>query len=465
MIQYPYIPTELVVHLGAPDAEVANVTVPFRDYIKNVTSSEIFPTWEPEAIRANIYAQLSVALNRFYTGYYRSQGRSFDITSSPAYDQTYVYGRTIFENISDTVDEIFTSYLRRPENIEPLFAQFCDGREVSCDGLSQWGSQALAQEGEGALSILYRYYGTDLRLIENVSVQAPQELAPLHVLREGDVGREVEEVQIKLNRISRNFPAIPKIPTSNSYFGTETTDAVRTFQEVFGLTVDGLVGRSTWYRIQNVYIGVKRLADLNSEGLLLSEFPTQFTGVLEEGDASEAVLTVQYYLNYVALFVPGIERTAIDGAFGPQTAVAVRSFQQIYGLTVDGLVGAQTYVRLQDAYYEVLTGLDLEFREGLVIPFPGRVLREGSSGEDVRALQEYLNFIATENAAIPTVAADGIYGSATADQVEAFQTAYGTGSIPRRVTAATWNAITRVYEDLYQGTLVSPTQYPGYVIS
>ena len=160
----PRIPEQIVVHLGAPNSDAMNVTESFADYIKNVASSEIYPTWPEEALRANILAQISVALNRVYTEFYRSRGYNFDITSSPAYDQTYVYGRDIFSNVSEIVDEIFDSYIRRRDFIEPLFAEFCDGVEVSCNGLEQWGSVNLAEQGLDAFSILQRYYGNDIVL-------------------------------------------------------------------------------------------------------------------------------------------------------------------------------------------------------------------------------------------------------------------------------------------------------------
>ena len=152
----PTIPENIVIHLGAPNSDAPNVTETFPDYIKNVASSEIYPTWPEQALRANILAQISVALNRVYTGFYRNQGKDFDITNSPAYDQTYVYQRDIYENISEIVDEIFNSYIRRNGNVEPLFAEFCDGIEVQCNGLYQWGSVDLAERGDSYLDILRR---------------------------------------------------------------------------------------------------------------------------------------------------------------------------------------------------------------------------------------------------------------------------------------------------------------------
>ena len=273
----PRIPEQIVVHLGSPDSDAINVTETFADYIKNVASSEIYPTWPEEALRANILAQISVALNRVYTEFYRSRGYNFDITNSPAYDQTYVYQRDIFENISEIVDEIFDSYIRRDGNIEPLFAEFCDGIEVQCDGLYQWGSVELAEQGLDYFSILQNYYGNDIVIERNVPVENTPSSAPVVTLREGDTGSDIELIQRKLNRISANFPGIPKIYPADGYFGPSTTDAVRKFQEVFNLTVDGLVGRGTWNEIQFIYNAVKKLYTVNSEGLTVTDVTTRYT--------------------------------------------------------------------------------------------------------------------------------------------------------------------------------------------
>ena len=200
----PKIPEQIVIHLGAPDSDAMNVTESFADYIKNVASSEICPTWPREAIIANVLAEISVALNRVYTEFYRSSGYDFDITSSIANDQAYVYQRNIYANISDIVDEIFNTYLKRPEFIEPLYATFCDGVEVRCDGLSQWGSVALANEGKSAIEILKRYYGDDVEIVYNAPIQNVSSSVPAVPLGEGDTGRDVENIQIRLNRISAN---------------------------------------------------------------------------------------------------------------------------------------------------------------------------------------------------------------------------------------------------------------------
>ena len=460
----PVIPENIVVHLGAPDADAMNVTESFADYIKNVASSEVYPTWPKEALKANIIAQISVALNRVFTEFYRSRGYNFDITSSPAYDQTYVYGRDIYANISELVDEIFDSYIRRRDFIEPLFAEFCDGVEVRCNGLEQWGSVDLANDGLDFFTILKRYYGDDIVLEQNVPAENFQASAPAVTLREGDTGRDVELIQRKLNRISANFPGIPKIYPADGFFDSSTTAAVRKFQEVFDLEPDGLVGRATWNQIQFIYNAVKKLYTVNSEGLRLSDVTTKYTETLSEGAKGDGVLTIQYYLNYISLFVPSVIAPGVDGDFGPATANAVRSFQKTYGLEENGIVDRLTFDRIENVYYDYLRQINYQFEEGRILPFPGRVLRVGIEGDDVRALQEYLNFISESYPQIPKVRVDGSYGPSTARQVRAFKELFNIPGNPERVSATTWNAIANIYDDLYTGTNVNEGQFPGYNI-
>ena len=465
MPEYPIIPETIVIHLGAPDSEAMNVTETFADYIKNVASSEIYPTWPREAIIANVLAQISVALNRVYTEYYRSAGYDFDITSSIAIDQSYVYQRNIFSNVSEIVDEIFDSYLKRPEFIEPLYATFCDGIEVTCDGLSQWGSVDLANQGLSAFDILKQFYGENLELVSDVEVADVSGSAPAVALREGDTGRDIELIQRKLNRISVNYPGIPKIYPTDGFFDTSTTNAVKKFQEVFDLTADGIVGRSTWYRIQFIYNAVKKLASLNSEGLRLDDISTKFPSTLELGDSSSGVLTLQYYLSYIATFIPSVLDTAVDGSFGTETRNSVISFQSTYRLPETGIVDRAVWDEIENVYYSLLRVSPYEFVPGDILPFPGRVLRLGIEGDDVRALQEYLNFISDTYTEIPKTTVDGIYGPGTATAVREFIRIFDLPGNPERVSAQVWNSITNVYDDLYNGGMVNPGQYPGYDIS
>ncbi len=460
----PVIPETIVVHLGAPDSDAANVTLSFPDYIKNVASSEIYPTWPEEAIKANIMAQISVALNRVYTGYYRNRGRNFDITNSPAYDQTFVYQRDIFSNISELVDELFDSYIRRVGNVEPLFAEFCDGVEVRCNGLYQWGSVELAENGLGYVDILKNYYGSDIEIVSDVPIESITPYTPLRPLGEGDTGSNVELIQTRLNRISSNYPGIPKIYPVDGFFGESTTNSVKVFQEVFDLTPDGLVGKATWNKINYIYNGVKKLYFINSEGLKLSEVSTEYETELKRGDVSDNVFVLQYYLAYISLFFPTVSGTATDGDFGMLTENSVISFQRTFSLPETGVVDEETWYRIQDTYYDILREIPYSFESGLILPYPGRILRVGIEGDDVRALQEYLNFISNTYTGIPKVTVDGIYGPSTEAAVKAFAEAFGLENKTGRVNAQLWNSIIDVYDDLYTGTIVREEQFPGYSV-
>lgn len=464
MIEYPQIPESIVIHLGPPDSDAQNVTESFADYIKNVASSEIYPTWPREAIIANVLAQISVALNRVYTEFYRSAGYDFDITSSIANDQSYVYQRNIYSSISEIVDEIFNDYLRRPGFIEPLYATFCDGVEVSCAGLSQWGTVELANQGLDAFEILKRYYGTNLEIVEDAEVASVSGSAPPVPLVEGDTGRDIELIQRKLNRISVNYPGIPKIYPTDGFFGESTADAVRKFQEVFGLTADGIVGKNTWYRIQFIYNAVKNLSNLNSEGLKLADLSTKFPSTLKLGDNSTGVFVLQYYLHYIADFIPTVLDVTPDGAFGEMTRDSVISFQRTYGLTETGIVDRALWDEIENVYYSFLRSIPYEITEGVPLPFPGRVLRVGIEGDDVLALQEYLNFIANSYPEIGKSTPDGIFGPETAERVREFIRIFDLPGDPERVSAAVWYAITNVYDDLYRATTVREGQFPGYTI-
>ena len=339
----PYVPQTITVHMGAPDQWAENVTVSFQEYVKNVASSEIYPTWEPAAIRANILAIISFALNRVYTEFYPSRGYDFQITSTTAYDQKFIRGRNIFENISQIVDEIFNDYIRHQGFVEPLSAKFCNGTTTTCDGLSQWGSQSLAQEGYSSMEILRHYYGDDIELVMNAPIQDIQSSYPGTPLRLGSVGQEVVIVQTMLNRIAQNYPAIPKIRPVIGAFDENTEEAVKEFQRIFNLTPDGIVGKATWYKMVYLYVGVNRLSELVSQGQTFFAVQFQFPGVLREGSSGTEVEVLQYMLALLAEFDNVLSPLQVDGVFGPGTARAVRNYQQAAGLAVDGIVGPETW--------------------------------------------------------------------------------------------------------------------------
>ena len=374
----PYVPRSITVHLGAPDSWAENVTVSFPDYVKNVACSEIYPTWEPAAIQANVLAIISFALNRVYTEFYPSRGYDFQITSSTAYDQKFIRDRNIFENISRVVDEIFNDYIRRTGFVEPLAAKFCNGTTSTCAGLSQWGSQELAQQGYGAMEILRYYYGDNIELVRDAPVQSLGQSYPGAPLRRGSTGAAVVTVKTMLNRVSQSYPAIPKLWPVTRVFDRETEEAVRVFQSTFDLAVDGVVGKATWYKLVYLYVGLNRLSELVSLGQQFQSFSFQYPGLLRQGDRGSDVSVLQYMLALVAEFDPVLTVIQVDGVYGARTAQAVREYQRSRKLTADGVVGEETWYSI----YGDFTGIERDLRNDN-INFPQGNAAQAMSREDV----------------------------------------------------------------------------------
>ncbi len=428
----PFIPETITVHLGAPDEPARNVTVPFTDYIKNVASSEIYPTWPESAIRANILAQISYTLNRVFTEYYRSRGYDFDVTNSTQYDHYFVEGRDIYENIGRIVDDIFNDYLVRGNNVEPFFAQYCDGVRSTCPGLSQWGTVDLANRGFTPYEILRYYYGNDINIINDARVGRNIPSYPGVPIQRGDFGEEVVIIKRELNRIAQNYPAIPIINSETGAFDLETENAVKEFQQIFNLTPDGIVGKGTWYKLKEIYAGVKGLSELTSEGLTISEVQRRFPEVLTLGDTGIGVKSLQYYLAFLGYFLPNLPEISITGVFDQQTQDAVFSFQNQYGLPVDGVVGRETWNKIQQVYNQVVSELPPNYQNFINEPYPGYFLNFGDTGQDVRTLQTYLDKIAQSDPNIPLINVNGEFDEATRNAVIALQNQYGleaTGSV------------------------------------
>ena len=349
----PFVPQNITVHLGTPSSYAANVTVSFADYVKNVASSEIYPTWDVSALRANILAITSFALNRVYTEFYRSRGYDFDITASTAYDQAFVNGRSYFENVSRLVDELFNDYLRRPGFVEPLAAKFCNGTTVTCEGLSQWGSQNLAEQGLSDVQILRSYYG-NVEIVSNAPIQGNTSSYPGTPLRRGSTGAYVVVIQVEINRIAQNYPAIPKIATVDGIFGSRTEASVRAFQEVFGLAVDGIVGKATWYALVRLYVAVTSLAELRSQGQQFYAVNWEYPNGLRPGSRGDKVRHLQYMLSVLAAYINQIPTISIDGIYGTATENAVMAAQRWFGLPETGVVDQQTW----DEIYDQFSGIE-----------------------------------------------------------------------------------------------------------
>ncbi|MCM1006746.1 MAG: peptidoglycan-binding protein [Ruminococcus flavefaciens] len=458
----PYIPETITVHLGTPDSDAPNVTVSFPSYIKNVASSEIFPTWPESALRANIYVITTYALNRIYTEWYRSRGYDFDITSTTQYDQKFINGREYFENISHLVDELFNDYIRREGYVEPMFTAFCNGTTTTCEGLSQWGTVDLANRGMTPYEILQYYYGDNIEIVRNAPVKTAMPSYPGVELKLGSGGNDVRSLQIYLNRISRNYPAIPKIPSADGIFDEPTQEAVEAFQEIFGLEVTGVVNQATWYRITYIYTSVKRIAELDSEGVRWEEVENLYVEDLKVGMQSPEVSTFQYYLAVIGAYYAAVEPVAITGYFGENTERSVKSFQRVFGLPQTGEIDRATRNDIYRAYEGIVESVPP--RQTEVALYPGTVLREGITSDSVKIIQEYLTFIHNTYSEIPAVNNTGYFGPLTKQSVMAFQRQFDitpTGI----VGAVTWDKIAEVYSDLRYGFDKRPYQNPGYIIT
>ena len=453
------IPKNITVHLGKPAASARNVTVSFRDYIANVASSEVYPTWPEQALRANIHCQISLALNRIYTEWYPSKGYTFNITNSTSYDQYYVHGRTVFEVMVRITDDIFNTYLRKRGTVNPYYSEYCDGKSVTCPGLKQWGTVTLANQGRTALQILRYYYGSDIEIVRTSNIQSIPQSYPGSPLRQGDSGTAVFTLQRQLNRITKDYPFLGKL-TVDGVFGSRMAATVRAFQKQFNLTADGVVGRQTWYKISYIYVSVKDLAELTSEGETSSGTLSDGTWggtVLRTGSTGSAVEQLQFWLNTLAQYESAIPSVTVDGVFGSGTANAVRAFQRKYGLTVDGVVGRTTWTEVYDQFRSIQSD------NGTPNAYPGTALREGSSGQNVRLVQFWLKIARTVYTSLANVTVDGKFGAGTAAAVQRFQRYFGL-TADGVVGRITWNKLYEVYNDIANKLLSSslrPGEYPG----
>ena len=334
---------------------------------------------------------MSFALNRVYTEFYRSRGYDFDITNSTAYDQYFVNGRSIFQNVGRIVDEFFNDYLRRPGFVEPLAAKFCNGTTVTCEGLSQWGSQNLALQGNNYVDIIRSYYG-NVEIVPNAPIRGYTTSYPGTPLRRGSTGPYVVVIQTELNRIAQNYPAIPKLANVDGIFGSRTEASVRKFQEIFGLSVDGIVGPGTWYELIRVYVAVTRLAELRSQGQQFSANSWNLNPGIYPGQSGDRVRHLQYMLSVLSEFIPEIPPLAVDGIYGVQTEDAVRAAQRWFDEPVTGVVDEDTWEEIYDQFSGIenaalrsgetfpagQTGRNRYAATTTLTQFPGRDLRTGN---------------------------------------------------------------------------------------
>lgn len=459
ILEAPIIPTNVTVHLGRPTASAQNVTVSFRKYIANVASSEVYPTWPEQALRANIHAQISLALNRIFTEWYPSRGYKFDITNSTSYDQYYVHNRNIFEVMERITDDIFNTYVRRTGTIDPYYTEYCDGKTVSCKGMKQWGTVDRANAGMNALQILRYYYGNNIEIVRTTNIQSIPQSYPGAPLRRGDTGKYVRIIQRQLTRIAKNYPFFGQ-PGVDGTFGAATESVVKAFQKQFSLSQDGVVGRSTWYKISYIYTSVTKLAQLASEGEKPDGSQDSINGSgypgspLRVGSTGNSVQQLQFWLQQLSEFDPDLPDLQVDGTFGSGTEAAVKAFQKKFGLMEDGVVGRATW----DAVYAQYLSLE-EDVDQTANGYPGSPLRSGSRGDSVRKVQFWLRIVASNYSSVPAPTVDGVFGSGTQAAVRAFQREFGL-TADGVVGPATWQKMYEIYGDV-TNQLLAPNQRPG----
>ena len=421
-IRYPIVPNNITVHLGKPDEAVRDVTVSFTEYISNVASNELYPTWPVEALKANIYAIISFTLNRIYNEWYRSKGYNFDITSSPAYDQTFKYGSSTYENIINIVEDIFNNYVVKNGQVQPYFTRYCDGRQTTCNGLSQWGSVSLANQGKNYLEILKYYYGNDISIKYNAVVGDVSLGYPGYPIGLGNVGNPVIAIQRDLKRIRANYPAIPIIQDKYGIYNEET---VKKFQEIFNLPITGIVDKATWYKIKYVYTSVKKLADLYSEGISEREANFLYQDELKYGDTGIEVQYIHYYLDAIAFLDPDIPRLPTNSIYNNNTISMVKAFQSKYNLPVTGVFTYTDWNVLRNVYKKLLETYNGDYSDYINELYPDYFLTRGSSGEDVLRLQKFLYKICEYDHSIPGVRVNGLFDELTEKSVLKLQKDYG----------------------------------------
>lgn len=446
------VPTEITVHLGNPDEAAENVTVPYIDYIKNVASSELYPTWPEDALRANIHAITSIAMNRVFTEWYRSRGYNFDITNSTQYDQSFVLNRGIFDTVSVIADEIFNQYIVREGQVQPLYATFCDGRISQCNGLLQWGTVDLANQGYTPMDILKYYYGENIEIVTNPPVGNVESSYPGEPLKLGDSSLYVLRMQLYLDRIRSNYPGIPQIQPIIGHFNESTEQAVKAFQSAFNLPVTGVIDQATWYLIRRIYNAVTKLAELTAQGILLSRLTNITQETFLQGDIRPRVEVIQYALNVLSVYFPTIRGVAITGIFDEQTREQVIEFQKTVNLEPTGVVDAETFDMLMSSLFGILDTLPPEAVYLPELRWPGVNYTLGDEGPGIYFIQEMLSYISLIIPAIPYIEPNSVFDETTQRAVRAFQE---TQEINQTgiVDSVTWNAIVDVYRRQRYGTV------------
>ncbi len=423
-VRYPIVPNMITVHLGAPSSNARDITISFTSYISNVAASELYPTWPKNALISNIYAIISFTMNRIYNEWYKSKGYNFDITSLPAYDQTYTENRSTYENIDNIVQEIFNNYVVKGDSIQPYFTSYCDGRNTTCNGLSQWGTVALSNQGKTPLQILKKYYGNDISIKYDAEVGDGILGYPGYDVGLGSFGNPVLLIERDLKRIRYNYPAIPEITDTLGIYTKEVEDAVKKFQEIFSLTVTGVVNKATWYKIKYIYNSVKKLGELYSEGLTEDEITLLYSDKLSLGSTGIDVEYIHYFLDALAFMDPDVPRLQTNSIYSENTVTMVKAFQKKYKLPVTGEFTYNDFKTLIDIYNKILKYVPEQFKDFISELYPDYFLTKGMTGDDIKRFQKFLLKICRYDKSIPGVRVNGIFDDLTERSVKKIQKDY-----------------------------------------
>jgi peptidoglycan hydrolase-like protein with peptidoglycan-binding domain len=390
----------------------------------------------------------------------------------------FVEGGQIFRTIDHMVDLIFNRYIRRTGHLEPFFAEYCDGRRVTCPGLWQWSTVSLAQQGMDAMQILRRFYPNDIQIVQTDNIGGVEESFPGFPLRPGMSGPAIRTMQNWLNRIRVNFPAIPQISNVSGVFGPQTEAAVRAFQGIASLSSvspNGIVNRATWNNISRAYSAVKSLGELTSEGIIMGIGRVPPVNTIRQGDRGRQVQQAQYLMNFIAQFYPAVSTVLQNSSFTADMATAVREFQRNFGLNADGVIGPNTWRRLYEVYWNIRDRVPLPPwtgggtvvppgppmpptpPSGEIPPYPGQLILVGSRGADVERIQRCLNSVRNRFPSIGQLVVDGIFGPITQASVIEFQRLFGLNP-DGIVGPLTWGAL---MPECY-GRPIPP--YPGFLI-
>lgn len=436
----PFIPTQIIVHLGKPDENSRNIRIPFINYIKNVACSEIYPTWPENALRANIIAIITFTLNRIYNEWYPSKGYSFDITSLSSYDQTFVDGRTLFESITHIVDEVFNNYVVKDGQIQPYFTKYCDGKKTICEGLSQWGTVTLAKQGKTTLQILKYYYGDDIKIITDTKTIDPIYSYPGVTLNLGDAREEIRIIQRELNAIHQNYPLLPVIDPVNLFFTVETENTVKKFQEIFNLPITGTIDKATWYKIKYIYNSVKKVNDLYTEGIQLEEVEIKYSTELKHGDSGAEVQVLHYFLGVISFFDDDLPLLSVNSIYTDSTVQMINNFQKKYNLEETGITDRNTWNKILEVYQTTIKNIPTSYKEYINEIYPGRFLSLGMSGDDVKVLQNFLFKICSKFHTIPGVRVTGTFDELTERSIKVLENRFNH-EVNGIVGPVTWQKI------------------------